>query len=132
MFKGSLQGLIRIGALLLITAGLLGADCRHCDLALGALSSDSVAKSGCHQARGNHLSLSVESDSAIDCDCPEHGQTATVPSTPSTPPAPEWVDWAAIPERDFAWAAFDRKPVRPDWHPPPYPGFSENTIVLLN
>ena len=132
MSKRSLKDFIRICALLLLTAGLLGADCRHCDLALGALFSDSGVKSGCHQAGENHIPLSLDADSALDCDCPEHGQTATVPSTPSTPPAPGLVNWAAIPETGFPWASFDRKPSRPDWHPPPYPGFFEHTVVLLN
>ena len=132
MVNQSAKVFLRVSALLLLIAGLLGADCRHCDLALGALASDSVVNAGCHQAAGNHISLSFDSDATLDCDCFEHGQTATLSATPATPSAPEWLSWAAIPETDFAWAAFDRKPVRPDWHPPPYPGFSENTIVLLN
>ena len=132
MVRQTLKRSLRLAGLLLLSVGLLGADCPHCDLSLATAQAEEPTQSGCHQKTSTEMPMPSDAEPALECSCPEQGEMAAVPSTPPRPASPIWVALAEIPGLGSDWPAENRTVSKENWRPPPYPGFADNTVVLLN
>lgn len=127
---GSRAWIALIGAAL-----LLSAVCPHHAATLDIAAALDVAAAApehapqpCH-GHGSEPAQSEEGGPALDCGCPNCGVESVVAQVaPDVAPAPT-LAIAAIPDPTPTCTVPD---TRGDWMPPPYPGFAENTVVLLN
>ncbi len=123
-----IRALSRLGLVLLVAAGLLGADCPHCDFSHDAIDSGPHAAASCHEAPASPDPVHTETEPTLDCGCPGCGDAAAIASMV---PGPEPGRSACSPASRLDSTVPAVRPCSPDWHPPPYPGFVENTVVLL-
>ena len=119
---------MRIRVLLVGAAVLLGADCpHHGGVWESAATAAEPAAASCHGHPAESTPSGVEPPLALDCECPSCGFEHSVVSVgPGLPPPPTSVV-AVLPAAQPLRSAPRPRGV---WAPPPYPGFSEHTIVL--
>ena len=119
-------------ALVLTAALLLGADCPHCDA--GEVAHEAATEAmPCHDMEGETAPAggSHEAAPVLDCGCSSCELELAVSSVRVSA---EDVSAAAavVPALQPLAAAPPQLLARCAGHPPPYPGFSEHTVVSLN
>ncbi len=115
--------------MLLSAAVLLGADCPHCDATQDLETASAHATPSCHEPPAEPAPVDSEHGPAIDCGCPSCEVEAGVASV-ATGAADAPKSWLVAVH--VGSVASILPATRGEWTPPPYPGFSENTVVRLN
>ncbi len=120
----------RAGAVLLGTALLLGLDCPHCDSA--APLDTAQAPPPCHETEAGPTAAAppVAPQPGIECGCSSCELQLAVSSAPVGEQALLATPIARVVARPLAARVATR--MTAGWIPPPYPGFSEQTVVSLN
>ena len=119
----------RVGALLLAAAFLLGAACPHCEAAHPGPTAVAETAPPCHPQPVEPSLAGPESGAAFDCGCPGCEVEAGIAFVATGSGHAQPVERLA-PQLPAVSSAL--RPARADWTPPPYPGFSEHTVVRLN
>ncbi len=129
---------MRVGVVLSSAVVFLGADCPHCDTVQEiAAASTQYAAPPCHGPAAEPTPVDFDPAPApnpsptptMDCACPGCDLETGVKSMAADVdggPTGRFVARSMLPAPRVTTRSSG------DWSPPPYPGFVENTVILLN
>ncbi len=133
--------LARVATTWVVALLVLGFACPHCRVSgdAGSPVGPSEPSAHAHSTPPCHAEAPIDADPSsppmADCECDGcDGLAESVPPAQATFEPNAHATWLALPPHPWTGPAPATATAgsRAHWIPPPYPGFAENTVVLLN